>query len=292
MSFDLKANLSKLDEQTIRDCLESIKATDLKTARIDELKRMLMRVIEAYATYPVEIENLEAVFRAVKHTEAEKGQYLTDLKRLYPHRDFLKRLGRANRERQPIFYLSVDDGVALNEIKAAVGDVCTILECRARNNATPLLMPIRIHEMARKHNARIGGDFPEPAIRIEELLENDPECIRKHKMIEDFIAEEFLKVVDEGQEDLYKPTIAIAELLLNFGTDEQPIDGIAYPSIACEGINANLALLPEAFHRIYEPVACRVIRIVEALPDQGFRYDEKTARHISDNGRIDWANGK
>jgi hypothetical protein len=268
----------------------AIKRADFKTARIDDLKLRLKRVIEAYAMFPVEIEKGEAVFRAVKHEGDEKGQYLGDLKRLYPHRDFLKSLGRANRERQPIFYVSVDAGVALNEVKAAVGDVCTILECRARENSSPLLMPIGIHEMARKHNARIGGEFADPIIRIKELLENDAECIRKHKIIDDFIAEEFLKVVDEGQEDLYKPTIAIAELLFGFGTDEQPIDGIAYPSIACDQINANLALLPEAFHRIYEPAACRVIKIDEALPDQGFRYSEKTARSISDSGTIEWPN--
>lgn len=288
MSFDLKASIARLDTQMIQQCLEDIKCADLKTARIDDLKVRLRQVVEAYAMFPVEIEKGKAVFRARKHKGDETERFLTSLGQIYPHRDFLKYLGRANREGQPVFYVSVDEGVALNEIKAGVGDVCTILECRPRENATPLLMPIRIHEMARKHGAKIGGDFPDPASRIKELLENDSESIRKHEMIENFIAKEFLKVVDEGQEHLYKSTIAIAELLLAFDTDEQPIDGIAYPSIACDRINANLALLPEAFHRIYEPVACRVIRIDEALPDQGFRYSEKTALRIGGDGKIKW----
>lgn len=289
MPFDLKASISSLDGQIIQQCIENIRRADLKKVSIDDLKQELRDVIEAFAMFPVEIEEGKSIFRAVKHNVDEKGQYITDLKRLYPDPARIKAFSRANRVGQAIYYLSVDEGVALNEIKAGVGDVCTILECRARENLSPSLMPVRIHEMARDYGARIGGNFPDPDLRISELLGNDAESIRKHKMIENFIIDEFLKVVDETEDHQYKSTVAIAELLLSFGTDERPIDGIAYPSIACKGINANLAVLPDAFHRIYEPIACKVIRIEGTTLDQGFSYQDKNALRIGE-GKIEWPN--
>ena len=71
------------------------------------------------------------------------------------------------------------NGVALSEVKPNLGDVVTVLECKPLQEAVGTLIPIGIHEMAKKHNVRLGGDFPEPAQRIAELLGNDEAAIRK-----------------------------------------------------------------------------------------------------------------
>ncbi len=91
---------------------------------------------------------------------------------------------------------------------------------------------------------------------------------RKHELIRHFLSLEFLKVVDEDNQ--YKLTIAMAELLFDFHIDSSRVDGIAYPSIASAEINANVAILPGAFHRIYKPAACTHIRIAEKRPNCGF----------------------
>ena len=103
----------------------------------------------------------------------------------------------------------------------------------------------------------------EPQTRIAKFLGNDLANIRKHKIIDGFVLEEFLRVVKDGDEHKYKLSIAIAELLFSFENDLSHLrrdlgatDSLAYPSLASESINANLAFRPEAFHRIYQPVGC------------------------------------
>jgi hypothetical protein len=101
---------------------------------------------------------------------------------------------------------------------------------------------------------------------------------------------------------LYKLTIAIAELLFTFEADLSdlgmnlgPIDGLSYPSIASDQINANVALTPEAFHRIYRPVACKRVRIeeprtrtIKGVTVEGFLVSERVASSIRQDGNIEW----
>lgn len=279
----------------IQQRISELQNLNLKTANIDLLKFMLRNLCRAYISTTLTISEDKSIFRATKHTNEEKDTCFESVNRIYPDPKFLKKLGRANREGQAVFYFSADPGIALTELRATKGDVFTILECKPRKDASPLLIPAGIYEMAQKHNAKIGGDMPERALRIAALFENDGDTLYKYRLIDNFIADEFLKVVDEGQEYLYKLTIPIAELLLDFGTDNVPIDGIAYPSIASDKINANLVLLPQAFHRIYEPVGCKRVQINEMLPNQdlklnvpGFDVCSREAKRISGGSRIEW----
>jgi hypothetical protein len=279
--------LSQLSRRFILERLDLLKRTDLASASIDDLKAMLVDLLSAYTSTTVLIDEDRPIFRARRHREHEMDQLLDRVDEIYPKACFIKRLGRANRERTPIFYFSADKVIALHELKPNIGEIFSVIECRTRQKVSPFLVPIGIHELARRHNARIGGDFPEPAVRIRALLGND-EDFEKHKLIDNFVAAEFMKVVDEGQEHLYKLTIAIAELLFDFETDIGPIDGIAYPSIASEQLNANVALLPKAFHRLYKPVGCTWTRIEGTRPNQGFLVSSREAKGISNEGEIAW----
>jgi len=279
--------LSQLSQRFILERLEILKGTDLASARIDDLKAMLFDLLSAYTSTTLLIDETRPIFRARRHRQDEKEKLLDRVDEVYPKACFIKRLGRANRERTPIFYFSADKVIALHELKPNIEEIFSVIECRTRQGVSPFLVPIGIHELARRHNARIGGDFQEPAVRIRAFLGND-EDFEKHKLIDNFVAAEFLKVVDEGQEHLYKVTIAIAELLFDFETDMGRIDGIAYPSIASEQLNANVALLPEAFHRLYKPVACTWTRIEETRPNHGFFVSSREAQSVSNEGEIAW----
>ncbi len=112
---------------------------------------------------------------------------------------------------------------------------------------------------------------------------------RKFLLIHGFVREQFLRRVDDEHGYEYNLSIAIAEILLQMETNEFPIEGLAYPSIAAEEIGANLGILPSAFHRIYKPVACEWIMISNALPNQGFSVSASAkAKHIDNCGNIDW----
>jgi len=201
----------------------------------------------------------------------------------------LTTLGRANREGDPIFYLSGDLGVTFHEIKAKAGDVISLLECRPRDGLSPILISIGIDALLKKHGVKAAGEFPENSIRIDDVLEHDGDCLEKYWIIDTFLTSEFLKDIPEGQSHEYKSTVAIAELLFSFATENRPIEGLAYPSIV--GLHTNVALLPECFHRIYQPLACQRIKINGSLDNLGFSLDPSLgvmADGIDPDGSIRW----
>lgn len=281
--------LSKLSVDSIQESTRFVEHADLKIIQIDDLKAALFEMLKAYGCYTKSIKEGQPLFRAMKHNTGE--EFFENVKRIYPDRAFLKTLGRANREHQPIFYFSGGHVIAFHEVKAKPGDVISLLECRPIEGATPVLVPIGIDALMNKHGLKASGDFPETSVRIEQLLNNDAECLRKYWIIDSFITNEFLKHVADGQSQEYKTTIAIAELLLSFGTELRPVDGLAYPSISGMWTHANIALVPDAFFRLYKPLACQRIKITGLLPNLGFSLEPEIgvmAIAIKENGKIDW----
>ncbi len=281
--------LSRLSVKSIEEAIEFVTRSDLEGIRIDDFKAALYEILRAYGCYTKSIKKGVPLFRAMKHHAGE--QFFENVKRIYPDPNFLTDLGRANREKQPIFYLSGDPVIAFHEIKPKPGDVISLLECRPRDAASPMLVPIGIDELMKRHGVRAGGDFPENSIRIQDLLANDEESLRKYWMIDKFVTTGFLKDVAEGQNHEYKTSIAIAELLFSYSTTVRPIDGLAYPTIAGMWTHANIALSPGAFHRIYRPFACQRIMITGLLPELGFALDPEIgvmANDINSDGTICW----
>ncbi len=176
----------------------------------------------------------------------------------------------------------------LNEVRAAPGDVCTIIECRPRGLVSPLLAPIGIHRMLENQHIRIGGGMQSPHARVRAEVGSDG-SFRKHRLIDEFLATEFLKNVDESRRWEYKLSVAIAEFLFEFYTGEDTVDGITYPSIAADQGGANVAMLPVSFNRIYEPVHCKRLTIAKKLDDHGFAFfGNIEAKSIGERGAINW----
>lgn len=279
--------LSNLTAESIQQAIRFVREADFKTVEIDDLKAALFEMLRAYGCYAKSISEGVPLFRAMKH-KADEDRF-ANLSRIYPDPKFLTTLGRANREHRPIFYLSGDHVIAFHEVKAKTDDVISLLECRPRDSLSPILIPIGIDALLNKHGVKAAGEFPENSIRIDDLLEHDGACLEKYWRIDTFLTSEFLKDVPEGQSHEYKSTVAIAELLFSFATEDRPIDGLAYPSIA--GLHANLALLPESFYRIYHPFACQRIKINGYLDNSGFSLDPGVgimADGIDSAGSIRW----
>jgi hypothetical protein len=286
MKTEQLVRLSNLSERFVRARIGELKRENLAVACIDDLKTRLFDLIGAYVSATITIAKGKSIFRARKHGVAERDTKFGSVMEIYPDAKFITHLNRASREHEPIFYFSADSVIALNEVRADAGDTCTVVECKPRNGASPLLIPIGVHDMAKRQKAVIWGGLPKPSVRIKAHLKSDNE-FRKYEQIDEFLSAEFLRLVDEEHE--YKLTIAIAELLFDFQTDDSGIDGIAYPSIASGQINANLAIRPEAFHRIYRPVACTRMKIAERRPNFGFAISDCIqAKHFDAQGNIVW----
>jgi hypothetical protein len=281
------AQLGTLSEDFILGRIGELTGADLATADIDGLKLGLFPLIAAYVSPTITIAKNKSLFRVRKHPSNRRREKLTSVSEIYPSDAVATRRNRANREGNPMFYFSTSQGTALREARASAGDTCTILECRSQSGLSPLLIPVGIHESARKQDVVIGGGLPEPLARLRSHIAPDDE-FHKYLLIHKFVREQFLRRVDGERGYEYNLSIAIAEILLQLETSEFPIDGLAYPSIAAEEIGANLAILPSAFRRIYKPVACEWIIISNTLPNQGFSASIAKARHIDCCGNIEW----
>ena len=160
--------LTQLDERFIKSRIRLLQRTNLKTERIERLKTKLYDLLRAYIVSPLEIRKGESIFRARKHREEEKQKdgadvCLSNVECIYPQSRYIRQLGRANRKGQCIYYFAADEGIALREVKPIVGDVVSILECKPVNNATPSLIPIRIHQMAKNMAHGSVAVFPNPS---------------------------------------------------------------------------------------------------------------------------------
>src|SRR5437588_85612 len=141
--------LSRLSVKFIRESIEFVTRSDLKTIQIDELKAALYEILGAYGCFVKSIKKGEPLFRSMRHHADE--EFFASVNRIYPDPSFLTKLGRANREHQDIFYLSGDPTIAFHEIKARPGDTISLLECRPRDDAIPMLIPIGIDDLLKKH---------------------------------------------------------------------------------------------------------------------------------------------
>jgi hypothetical protein len=281
--------LSKLSLEFIQDRISFVRQADLEEIEIDDLKTALAEILKAYGTYVKSIRQGEPVFRVMKHQPNEK--LFENVSRIYPDPTFLTKLGRANRKHQPVYYFCGEPGIAFHEVKIQPGEVATLLECRPRNDESPRVVPIGIDQLLSKHGVKAGGDFPENSVRIQHLLGNNADALKKYWIIDEFLTNQFLKDVPNGQEHEYKISVAIAEFLFKFSAEAASIDGIAYPSLAGAWKHANLALVPESFHRIYQPFACARGKLARLLPELGLSFDVKEAViavGIDPDGTIRW----
>lgn len=286
-----KERLSWMPLAYIEERIDELQKLDLKDLEIDYVASLFRDLFRVYVSCPITISGGKSIFRARKHEESARDCFLQNLSNIYPDPQVITRLGRANRIGRPIYYFSSDDVTALRESRVEVGDVFTVIECETNSDYNNLLTPLGIHEMAHRLDIEIGGNLPDPNTRLRSLFGGDPACMHKHDLIDRFIKDEFLKIVPQGEEHLYKRTIAIAESAYAFATSmDKPIDGIAYPSIASIDGSVNVAILPESFARLCRPIACnRVVISDTTLPRMGLGLSELTpAKRILEDGTIEW----
>lgn len=78
------------------------------------------------------------------------------MKRLWTPPDDKAHLGRANLDRQPVFYCSTELENAVFELRPRVGDVVTVLRSDLTGDESPRLVPLGIWELAKQWGVAIG----------------------------------------------------------------------------------------------------------------------------------------
>jgi hypothetical protein len=161
----------------------------------------------------------------------------------------------------------------------------------------PCVVSIGVHQFTGKSNPNYGGTPPEQDVKQQELLKREG-LSRITPDLETYLVKEFLKDVSVGEDFQYKTTSIIARLLIEKPetvTDEGvnvpgfQVDGIAYPSIRCDMLGANVALKTDSADKLYKAVSCLVYRVEEAHPKYPYTVGKLcSSKSIDKDGNIEW----
>jgi hypothetical protein len=202
----------------------------------------------------------------------------------------IKKFGRANYPKRPVFYCSDSPNTALIEQKInEPGDSYTVLTCERMNRIEhPFVFEIGVNDITGQFNPRLGGNRPHPRVAVAGFLNDDYE-FRKYTLFQDFLINQFTKVIDSEDDHLYKITAVITEQVLN----KIGVDGICFPSVQSVFKGVNVAFTTQAVDRLYRPIQCHVVKVTEIIDDPGYRIEPVSeSEPIGRDGRIAWKNDR
>jgi hypothetical protein len=260
--------------------IEALEKRDLRKAKISDLEDELSDIMKGWATRPLLVEAKD-VFRVRPNSSSELFRTVGDL--WYPPRERTLRLGRANDIGKPVFYCADSVNTAFIENKiTTVNDSYTVLKC-SRVHKNPMVVDVGVHPLTARHNPNVGGTAPDGDTELRETLRRNGSW-RGNELIRSFLLRQFSKIVLPGEEHQYKITIAASQLLLSSN-----VDGICYPSVSSNSMGVNIAFKTEAVDRLYRPVECSVIRVLEIVGNPGYLVQEThRAKSIAQDWEINW----
>jgi hypothetical protein len=274
--------LTQISLNQIHDQIKELESLDRQSITIDELKHKISRLMKGHTVRPRKIV-AKNIFRARKTPQNRLFNKVNEL--WYPPTHLTTRYGRCNNINTTIFYCSDRESTAILELRPDIGDYLTILKCRLKDsNNLPYVQELGLPEFTAKYNPQLGGTILENSALGKAYWQNQENEV-KNLAIRSFLVKEFIQNVVAGNEDQYKISVAISEILMS----NDAFDGICYPSIATQHQGTNLALKPTSADRLYQPSDCWVILVEEEIAplDYEVRRINKT-RSIKPNGVIEW----
>ncbi len=278
--------LKKISYEAIAEKIAVVDGIDRQETDFSEIRKLIGSIFVGYGCL-TRIVNCERGWRARKNCG---NVFFDNIKQLwYPPAHLIAYFGRMNQPNSPMFYVSASRDIALLELRPIPGDLITVLEVRLFDREkSPHVMEIGVAEKVSQHS--LGRDV--------KILENTSfgrsflgDEIKKNLLIRNFLAKEVTRSVGSEDKWHFKVTAAIAGNLLA----SREIDGILYPSIAGDGLASkggqNLALKPLAADRLFQPVACFAVRVIEWVsePSPGWLVEcVGEAKEVTLDGCIRW----
>ncbi len=262
MESKYKKPIQNLSLKQIQDIIEEIRRLDLEVVDIDIIKEKLKPLFKGYTLRAPIYEPGLKLYRG--RVCNEKPNNIKDM--TYPPAKLITKYQRVNRPGQSVFYCCADRRVPFSECFAKTGDRFIL----SRWKTVSRLFVNNIGYL----NDNIMGLQPKS---LDELKE-------ANRLIRNFIDEEFTKNVNEGEEYLYKITIALAEK--HFSDDI--FNGLLYPSIAIKARSDNLALKP---HYVDKNLMIEKVEFIQIVSVKDSEYKIKAldlAKSFGKDGSIEW----
>jgi hypothetical protein len=224
--------LTPLPIEEIQNAIEAFRALELRSVSIEELKQMFKPIFHGYTKRLGHLRAGTIVFRG---RECKlKPNNISDL-RESPKQ--IARMSRANRENNPFFYCCTTYDAPFFELDVRPGD--TIVLSRWITTESLALNNIGFTKNAFLQ-LRANRDTPSYG-------EIEMQVPKSNSVVDDFVNGEFIKKVPRGKENeyLYKPTLAIAEMMFS----DEMFEALLYPSIAKNGNADNFAIKPRCLNQ-------------------------------------------
>ncbi len=268
-----KTDIKPLSICEIQVKIDELRKTDLKTADIDDLIHSLNICFRGYKKEIPIIRKGMKLYRGVKWDD--KPQKLCKL--TYPPKDGINKYHRAGRPGQPIFYCSSSWQAPFYEKGVKSGD-------RLALSTWITTAPLIVNHAG--YDAEVLKDLGSSRDSTSLGNADDQEEYSQVNIVLDrFLSKEFARNVPEGQEYLYKLSIAIAES--HFKSDK--FDGLLYPALAMRGNADNLALKPRFVDRHMKPQKVEYVHVDEVADNLQYKVRVLDfANSFTKDGHIEW----
>jgi len=168
--------------------------------------------------------------------------------------------GRCHKPKNTIFYGGTNIDTVLSELTPEVGDTVHIGIASVKSGQKATFTAIGEIDHCRRYKRPLIGNHETYELLNSILLGMSPETRTRTLLVDAFFSEFFSKPASKQRD--YKLTSALADLLLETGTEEreQILDGFAYPSVAHRG-GMNYVVKPDSFDGLFgwnKFIACKI----------------------------------
>jgi|GEM_PF-2399175 len=287
----MQNNIKQLSPEDAEKCIEKIKNIDLKTTSVDLIKEMLVPLWLGFSLDVPILRPGELFHRGVILKPEEKRPDIIG-RVSYAEPKYVTKYGRVNREGEPRFYASNSRATTLYEIGASPGQYIVISRWSLKESLIAVNIGY-IQEVFNCHNSNRN---------LKDIWWHRSNLSEINNVLQNFFSKEFSKHVPDGEEHLYKISIAIAEGL--FGNThfkgelpsdiknppkERRLGILLYPSLARSANTDNVVLLPEFVDKYLELRQVDLIYVKEKFDEKNLKIDFLDfANSFTSDGRIEW----
>lgn len=242
------------DISQIHASIDNIQNLDLLTVNIDIIKERIGLLSNGYIQTTPIIPKGSRLFRGVVWNEKPKNTEQVS----YPPKDSVRNLHRAGRKGESLFYCSTARESPFWELGVKAGDSLVISYWETKE-------PLLVNNVG--YHSDVFSDLNSDRTCPNLGDDSEPlEILSANELIKAFFSQEFAKKILDGQEYLYKISIAIAEQHFQ----QNIFAGLLYPTLAMKANADNLVLKPEVVDSYLKLTRVEYILVEKVFENEKF----------------------
>lgn len=269
----MKVPIKPSSTREIKKSIQTIQELDLKSVEINVIKELLRPIFKGFIVVTPKFKPGLPLYRG-RYCKT-KPTNVSDL--IYPPKEYIKSNQRVNSVGHSVFYCSTAREVPFFELNVKPEDKIVVSKWETIEE---LLVNNVGYTRTCFSNLRSNRESQIWGKTKKEI--NTPEA---NALVNEFLSQEFTKVVPTEKEYLYKLSIAIAEKL--FADDL--FDGLLYPTISMRANADNLALKPKCVNE--KKIVIKNVEYIQIDTKEDFKYKITVldfANSFKEDGTIKW----